>query len=244
MDINSLYALLFFISMNSFASSSMTFKSLGSFPNINILRHSQRSINKFINEKQLSPFNHEYSGLSSSYSDPSLPKLFRVLKESKVVGHGIKDFQRASTSIFSFDMVNAMPWANVVFSTDTKDIKVGTVLCTLIKCYKSVWTLNPCRVCYIDRNTDDIMTKKNIDLKGNDAKIVDQIGYSTVKGHLIAGEERFRVSLMNDDSVVFEIYSFTKGAGLFGTLAMPFIRPLQAAFFKDAIISMKNLIAE
>jgi uncharacterized protein (UPF0548 family) len=220
---------------------------LGSLPNIRIFRHDQKSIDKTINSKQQTPFNHEYSGLSYSDADPSIPKSFRFLNESVVIGKGHSDFDKASKAMFAFEAVNSMPWANVVLSSDLKkeDVAVGTVLCTLIKCYKSVWTLNPCRVCYIHRGGFDRTKQKEMDfVNKNRFKHVNQIAYSTVEGHLIAGEERYRVSLMSNDDVVFDIYSFTKGSGLLGTIAMPFIRPIQSAFFKDVTLSMKKLMMD
>jgi uncharacterized protein (UPF0548 family) len=220
---------------------------LGSIPNIRIFRHDQKSIDKTINVKQETPFNHEYSGLSYNDADPSIPKSFRFLNDTVVIGKGLSDFDKASKFMFDFEAVNSMPWANVVLSSNLKkeNVAVGTVLCTLIKCYKSVWTCNPCRVCYIHRSSSDTLKSREINIvKKNGIKHVNQIAYSTVEGHLIAGEERFRVSLMSNDDVVFDIYSFTKGSGLLGTLAMPFIRPIQSAFFKDVTLSMKKLMMD
>jgi hypothetical protein len=42
--------------------------------------------------------------------------------------------------------------------------------------------------------------------------------------------------------VVLELSSFTKGAGALGFIAMPFIRPIQFAFFKDVIGNFPLLI--
>lgn len=228
------------MSLNALTHSSTLSAAFGSLPNIQILKHNQRTIDKMINGKRHSPFNHNYSGASCLGGDVLVPKSFRILNESIVVGHGIDDFNRASQIMSSFEMVNAMPWANVVLSAGAKgaDLAVGTVLCTLIKCYKTVWTLNPCRVCHISRSSDVPSIKRR-----DGVKFVDQIAYSTVDGHLISGEERFRVMLTSDDDVVFDIYSFTKGAGVLGTLAMPFIRPIQGAFFRDVTLTMKKLMS-
>jgi uncharacterized protein (UPF0548 family) len=205
-----------------------------SIPNVRIFKHDQKAIDKFIGEKKEAPYNHDFSGLSCLESGAIIPKSFRLLNESIVIGHGPGDFERASKLMFSFDMVNAMRWANVVELSGAKksDKAVGTVLCTLIKCFNSVWTLNPVRICHISRSSK---TQSRV-------KRVDQIAYSTISGHLISGEERFRVTLENNNDVVFEIFSFTKGAGFLGTLSMPLIRPIQSAFFRDVTSTMKNLM--
>jgi uncharacterized protein (UPF0548 family) len=61
---------------------------------------------------------------------------------------------------------------------------------------------------------------------------------------LIAGEERLRVLQMENDDVLFEAYSFTKGSGLLGAVAMPFIRPLQKWFFEGMATNMVTLMKE
>jgi uncharacterized protein (UPF0548 family) len=205
-----------------------------SIPNVRIFKHDQKAIDKFITEKKEALYNHDFSGLSCLESGSIIPKSFRLMNESIVIGHGPGDFERASKLMFSFDMVNAMRWANVVelSGTTKSDKAVGTVLCTLIKCFNSVWTLNPVRVCHISRSSK---TQSRV-------KQVDQIAYSTITGHLISGEERFRVTLENNNDVVFEIFSFTKGAGILGTLSMPLIRPIQSTFFRDVTLTMKNLM--
>ena len=43
------------------------------------------------------------------------------------------------------------------------------------------------------------------------------VGFSTVFGHLIAGEERFSVEFREEDSTVWlDLYSISKGAGVLG----------------------------
>ena len=211
---------------------------IGSLPNIQLFKHNERTIDDTISKKDLLPINHEYPGASCAVGVRPTPPSYRILIESIVVGHGLKDFKRASELMFSFNAVDSLPWANIVSSTGVKksDFRVGTGLCTLIKCYKLVWTLNPCRISHMSRGS-------SIDRKLGGSKLVDQIAYSTVEGHLISGEERFRVTLASNDDVVFDIYSFTKGAGAIGALAMPFIRPIQSSFFKEVTLSMKNLMA-
>ena len=213
--------------------------SIGSLPNIQLLKHNQKTIDDAISKNDLRPINHEYPGASCVVGVRPIPPSYRILIKSIVVGHGLKDFKRASELMFSFDAVHSLPWANIVSSTGVKkrDFKVGTGLCTLIKCYKLVWSLNPCRISHISRGSS---TKQQL----GGSKLVDQIAYSTVEGHLLSGEERFRVSLADNDDVIFDVYSFAKGAGAIGTLAVPFIRPIMGSFFKEVTLSMKKLMAQ
>lgn len=230
--------LILLISFLYLARPSSILTAIGSLPNVQLFKHNQRTIDNVIAKEDKRPINHKHFGASCGEGVLPVPPSFRTLRESLVVGHGLKDFKRASELMFSFDAVDALPWASIVTSTGVKrkDLAVGTGLCTLIKCYKSVWTLNPCRITHLSRG-------KGTNMNSGGSKLVDQIAYSTVEGHLISGEERFRVTLENNGDVIFGIYSFTRGAGAIGTLAMPFIRPIQSSFFKQVTLSMKNLMA-
>jgi uncharacterized protein (UPF0548 family) len=74
---------------------------------------------------------------------------------------------------------------------------------------------------------------------------VSQVAFSTVEGHLIAGEERFRVlyDYGGNGDVFFECLSFTRGAGPVGKAVMPAIRPLQGIFFRDVSARMCTIAA-
>lgn len=202
----------------------------GPIPSIRLLKpHDSRTVNAFLSEKHQSPFNHEHSGKSENCEfHCAVPANFRELNVSVVVGSGERDYMRATQAMHKFDMVDALPWAKIITTRKPKGrLAPGTILCTLIRCYGVAWSLNPCRVVYSTPN---------------------QVAYSTVVGHLIEGEERFRVQWRpgrtnNDGDVVFSIYSYTKGAGLLGTAAMPFIRPIQHWFFRDVAQSMKRIVA-
>jgi len=166
---------------------------------------------------------------SSSFEPPTTSSPFDSFREtnySVCIGQGARDFAKATNLLFSFANINSLTWAKVVLlkknrSSATSVVK-GDVLGTLVRCYGLVWALNPCRVVCAEK-------------KG----ALSQIAFSTLRGHLIAGEERFRVIMDDQGLVFFDAYSFTKGSGVLGTLAMPLIRPLQRAFFNDQGAAMK-----
>ncbi|CAN0291350.1 unnamed protein product, partial [Scytosiphon promiscuus] len=71
------------------------------------------------------------------------------------------------------------------------------------------------------------------------------VGFSTVYGHLIQGEERFSIEFREEDSTVWlDLYSISRGAGVLGKIAMPFIRPIQKAFFAGQCKEMLRLVGE
>ena len=55
--------------------------------------------------------------------------------------------------------------------------------------------------------------------------------YTTLRGHLLAGEERLAV-VKDGGDVVVHILSASRGHGALGTLVFPFVGPMQRRFFK------------
>jgi uncharacterized protein (UPF0548 family) len=110
----------------------------------------------------------------------------------------------------------------------------NAIVCTHVFSY-GFWTINPCKII-------NILKESKVSING-EVKTVTEVVISTRKGHLIQGEERFRVVYNQDKTVDFDMYSFTKGSGLLGAIAMPLIRPLQDNFFKDNVKSMKSMMS-
>ena len=203
----------------------------GPIPSLRLLwPHRRAAVEAYLDEKRDAPFNHAHSGRScgTGTGTGTAPAGFQELSMSVVVGHGPRAYRSATEAMHALEMVNALPWAKVVTKTATPRQRrqaPGAVLCTLVRCYGVAWALNPCRVVRSDPH---------------------QLAYATVDGHLIAGEERFRVEYGADrgGDVVFSVYSFTRGAGVVGTLAMPFIRPIQRRFFRDVAAAMQRIVAD
>lgn len=215
-------------------------------------KHTEDDVNKSLNGYRGAPFNHPWIGWTDFYvnseekgSAPCPPK-FRELKKQVHLGHGSKVFKRASDIMFNFKMINQLPWAKVHVSSTAKtlinrrnsyffhqsqsDASVGdAVLCTLVRCYGLVWALNPCRLVTVYKSPT-----------------VSSIAFSTLKGHLIAGEERFTIRTLpgTPKDVIFEMHSVTRGSGILGSICMPFIRPLQRRFFNEQAMKMQELCSE
>ena len=77
---------------------------------------------------------------------------------------------------------------------------------TLVKCYNLVWALNPCKIVdikngsaaagYASASTDIASSDIASSGSGSDGGLLkySQIVFATLEGHLITGEERFRVT--------------------------------------------------
>ena len=203
-------------------------------PKISIIPFSDRDINKNLHSYKNNDinFNLDYASQISSLrpTDPP-PEGFTSQSKCIVCGTGKNDFLRASNILRNFSMINGLSWAKVVSLSPKSVIERESIIATVVKCYNVLWSFNPCKVITA---TYDVEGTSGILPNGNVERVKQsEISFATLHGHLISGAERFRVVLHADNRVTFEMFSFTKGAGLLGKIAMPFIRPLQRQFFND-----------
>ena len=195
--------------------------SLFIFPNIRLFHpHSKPFVQRELIRAVGVKYNHEHVGVI--HKDPKLyPKGYSVLNKTVYLGNGEDLFHRCSDIVLSFKMINYLNWAKVCTLAPIP-LNVGSPIATLVQCYKLIWSLNPCRIVSLEKN-----------LKTVDGGRVSQVAFCTLHGHLVAGEEMFQVSMDSKGNVTYKMCSFTRGAGVIGTAVMPFIRPIQRAFFVD-----------
>eukprot|EP01041_Mallomonas_annulata_P002915 gene2915-5727_t len=201
------------------------------------------SISKYGNLK----INHKYSCHLLNSTNMVAPKSFKSLSKDIIIGHGMSDFVKANDILFNFKMINSLPWIKFY-------LKQGSALNTnlrlklnskfnshknihpnvgiLVNCYKVLWVLNPGRIVSVQDST------KNNNLLSSNFIL------STLQGHLLSGEEKFEIIKLPNNVIKFEITSFSKGSGLLGTVALPFIRPLQKRFMHQSTQRMRSLMNE
>lgn len=151
---------------------------------------------------------------------------YRALKMEAVVGSSINDYYTARNALFQFKIINKLPWAKVHLSNELQEYfqniefsqykYEGTNklnLFTLVKCYGFLWSLNPCRIIHNAVVYDQYLHGHRI----------SQLGFATLKGHLIDGDEMFRVFYNYQTSkVVFQLYSITRGRYPYRDHYLPF----------------------
>lgn len=187
-----------------------------------------------------------------------VPEHFKIKTRTLLVGKGRKDFEKASRLMKAFKSTNSLNWVKVISSSDVglsksdEPVAVGSTLAVLANVYNTfLWTLNPVRVISSSYSTPSI--------DPDTQELFSEITYSTLEGHLMEGDERFRVSMLPSfrssspalfgtsvqaGDVLFEVTSYAKGYGLLGTLCFPLIKPLQDKFLRDTTISMQKLMRE
>ncbi len=114
-------------------------------------------------------------------------------------------FDRACDALLSLQMFD-LGWLRAVGR-----VAVGEPVAVTTRVY-GLWTAQACRVIYVERS---------------EARL--RWGYGTVAGHAMAGEERFELR-REGDTVLYEVFSYSRPATLFSRLVLPLVRPLQRRF--------------
>jgi len=196
-------------------------------PNLQIRKHGKVASEEYL--RRLSAVDYNHGGAFLICGDDTIDKKYIINHRRVSIGQGVEDFRKATQFLLKFDMMNdkkrgGMQWADVVRLPEDsmRAVRVGDVVGTLVNCYKLFWSLNPCRITCV-----------------GDYKVAGgrgaQIAFSTIQGHLLEGEERFRVFMdAKDGQVYFDMKSYSRGHGILGAVGFPFVRPLQKSFF-DAL---------
>jgi uncharacterized protein (UPF0548 family) len=92
-----------------------------------------------------------------------------------------------------------------------------------------LWVLNACRIVYVVEEKYPVYRFA--------------FAYGTLPEHAESGEERFQVEWhQKDDSVWYDILSFSRPNQLISRLAYPYVRQKQKLFVKDSMLTMKAAV--
>jgi uncharacterized protein (UPF0548 family) len=143
------------------------------------------------------------------------------------LGQGESVFLRARQTLAQWQM---FPTDWIRAYTREPAVAAGNVVATVARC-AGLWAVNACRVVYVD------------DIR-RDAVESLAIGYGTLRGHLMRGEERFRVSWDHrDDAVRYDVWSFSWPDRFAARCALPLIRRIQRRFAKESPVAMQKAIS-
>ncbi|XP_078448207.1 outer envelope protein [Wolffia australiana] len=137
---------------------------------------------------------------------------FHVNRSRVLLGSGPDTFRLAKSALLSWRHFR-LGWAFV--EQDTA-VEQGTGFCV---CVKEVlpWLAMPLRVAYV------------ADREGRFG-----FGSGTLRGHLLAGEERFTVERDEEGRVFYEVFSFSKPAHPLAAIATPYVRLRQKFFAEES----------
>jgi uncharacterized protein (UPF0548 family) len=134
------------------------------------------------------------------------------------LGSGSATFARAQQAVREWKMFE-MPWINLCWPN--APIEPDTTVAVLVS-HLGFWSLNAARIVYV----------------------IDEprrfgFAYGTLIDHAESGEERFSVEFLEDGSVWYDLYAFSRPKTL-ARICYPIARHLQRKFARDSLAAMRR----
>lgn len=179
------------------------------------------TIRHFIDGQKTLPFSYAEVGATKG----KLPPAYTHDHNRTHLGKGREVFQRAVAAIRDWKQFD-LGWVNVVPATTP--LQVGSIVAIQAKTF-GVWSLSASRVVYVINEAADVMRFG--------------FAYGTLPDHVERGEERFLIEWQQaDDSVWYDILSFSQPRHPLVRLSFPLARMLQQRFARDSLARMTSLV--
>ena len=182
---------------------------------------SNKKINEFIESQSRHEFTYPMVGATKNGDHPSG---FVVDHNRVLLGTGQATFDAAKQALcewqhYRFDWIEL----HRPDSNPEPDQTVGVLARAL-----GLWVLNACRVVYVIEEAEPLRRFA--------------FAYGTLPEHAEAGEERFQVEWLEDDTVWYDILAFSQPNQLFSRLAYPYVRLKQKQFGRESKLAMKAAV--
>jgi uncharacterized protein (UPF0548 family) len=164
---------------------------------------------------QIDAYLARVAGQPYSYSAPGatrddLPPPGYVIDHRRTcLGKGAAVFDVARECLRRWDMFQ-LGWLTPCWPT--VPLAPGSVVATLVRLV-GTWWLNPCRIVYVEEASEQVQRFR--------------FAYGTLADHVEEGEERFTVERLDDDSVWYDLYAFSRPRHPLARLGYPLVRLLQ-----------------
>ncbi|KAL8532113.1 hypothetical protein ACS0TY_008649 [Phlomoides rotata] len=149
---------------------------------------------------------------------------FLVNHARVLVGSGLETFEKGKGALQNWRHFS-LDWTYVDPKTS---IQSGMKFCV---CSKAIfpWVLLPLKVAYVNESS----SSKN-------AVASFSFGGGTLHGHMLAGEERFSITMDEKSDVWYEILSFSKPANFLSFIGYPYVLLKQKQFAHESTLAMKK----
>lgn len=154
------------------------------------------------------------------------------------IGHGKKCYHRAKEVLSQWRHFQ-LDWAKVPEDTP---MVVDSPVCVVTKILVP-WVALPLKVVYVGESRREVPSALH---PGRMSRCLSYTFASgCTAGHLLAGEERFQVDwVQEDDSVWFDIFTFSRPVNPWAVVGYPVVRFLQASFRGQSAASMKAALQD
>lgn len=187
-----------------------------------LTKPSTERIQQFINKQGQLPFNYAEVGATKA----ELPAGYAVNYARIRLGQGETTFKLAVAALRDWKMFDT-DWAKICWPY--APIEAGSTVAVLARHF-GFWSAHPARIIYL---IDDV----------NQQERRFGFAYGTLAGHGMQGEETFIIEWQRgDDSVWYDLRSFSRPRQLLTTLAYPIARMLQKRFAKDSTQAMLRAV--
>jgi uncharacterized protein (UPF0548 family) len=187
-----------------------------------LIKPSTKRIQRFIDSQRQAPFNYAEVGASLG----PLPSGYAANHGRIRLGQGEAVFEQAIEALRKWKMFD-LGWARVCWPD--APIEVGTTVAVLARHF-GFWSLHPARIVFIVDDDDGQVRRSGF-------------AYGTVRGHGEQGEETFIIEWRRaDDSVWYDLRSFSRPGELLTKLSNPIVRSLQRRFARESTQAMLEAV--
>ncbi|KAL3851088.1 hypothetical protein ACJIZ3_012970 [Penstemon smallii] len=142
-----------------------------------------------------------------------------------LVGSGLETFEKGKSALRSWKHFTL----NWTFVDPNTPVQTGMKFCVCAKTFIP-WLVMPLEIVYVDEQHKSL--KNDVSSFG--------FGSGTLQGHLLAGEERFSITMDEKNNVWYEIVSFSKPAHFLSVIGYPYVILRQKCFAHDSTKAMQK----
>ncbi len=184
---------------------------------------SDKRIQHFLDGQRTLPFSYPEVGASRD----GAPHGYGINQHDGRLGFGRETFARAVQALRRWKMYET-GWTRLCWPD--APISEGTVV-GVVGRHLGIRSLNAVRIAYVFEDEGPSLKRYGF-------------AVGTLPGHLELGEERFTVEWHEaDDSVLYEVFAFSRPAHPLVRLAQPLARRIQSRFAPDSLQSMAEAIS-
>jgi len=189
-----------------------------------LTKPSRERIQGVIDSWRMTPFNYAEVGRSLGPT----PAGYAANHGRVRLGYGEATFNKAVEALRSWKMFD-LGWVSLCRAG--VEIEVGTTVAALARHF-GFWSLHPARIVFLIDDDDARMRRSGF-------------AYGTLRGHGERGEETFIIEWhFADDSVWYDLRSFSRPGQLLTTLGYPIARMLQKRFARQSTQIMLKAVGE
>jgi uncharacterized protein (UPF0548 family) len=189
-----------------------------------LTKPSRERVQRLIDFSRKAPFNYAEVGQSRGPTPAGYASNHGRIR----LGRGVATFNKAVEALRCWKMFD-LGWVSLCWPE--AEIEVGTTVAVLARHF-GFWSLHPERIVFLVDDDDARMRRIGF-------------AYGTLQGHGERGEETFIIEWLHaDDSVWYDLRSFSRPGQLLTALGYPITRMLQKRFARESTSRMLNAVWE